>query len=148
MDINPFAIDEIARRELKQVLAQVLREVAPSEAAKFDEVGMDLLKGPADRKGRAAPAESQVRTRGLPVILEAGLVSLHLVSGTLALIELYRGRKDRKDQQEIENSIREEWKRALMKAGMSLDLANQVPVKYSADMIRFITQRLNKPDEQ
>lgn len=79
--------------------------------------------------------------------MEAGFVCLHLVAGTLALLDAYVKKKERQEQKELEYTIREEWQKALIQAGMPQDLARQIPVKFSADMIRFIaTQRFPQAD--
>jgi hypothetical protein len=148
--MNSYALapDESSYRELKNVLTNILRDVAPGEVSAFEKTGA-LIPGVASVDNESKSEERRVRTRGIPGVMEAGLVSLHLVAGTLALVEMYRKRRERLEQRELENSIRQEWQKALIQAGMSAELANQIPVKFSPDMIRFITtQRFRTPDER
>jgi hypothetical protein len=78
-----------------------------------------------------------------------GVLCIHLVAGTLALVDAYLKKKERAEQKELEYSITEEWHKALIQAGMPAEVARKIPLKFSADMMRFITaQRLLTTDDR
>ena len=106
----------------------------------FDRVDLaDLREGP--------PAGKNRRRRVLsPIGVELGTISLHLISGTLALIGIYHAHKGRQAQRQLELELQREWVAALIGAGMRPDVAAQIPLACSADLIRFIAeQRLGAP---
>ncbi|MCX6593147.1 MAG: hypothetical protein NTZ56_16645 [Acidobacteria bacterium] len=134
--------DEHSRYEFKELLIGILRHVAPDEAPSFE--AMKEVSDPETVKR----ALRRGRTRSIPGGIEMGVVGLHLVTGTLALVEGYRVWKDRKDRVEMENDIRQAWQQALVHAGMTPELARLIPVKFTPDMIRFITKvLLDKPGD-
>jgi hypothetical protein len=114
--------------ELKEILINVGGDVAPEERVDFDKARAAILSAQARRGG----------LRTMPGLAEAGLLSLHLISGTLALIEIYRTRKLKKEDAEFERQLRDEWIKALVAAGMSSEMARLVPLKRCADVIRFM----------
>jgi hypothetical protein len=135
MDLSVCVPDERSRRELKGFLTNVLRDVAPGEVSRFDAI-KDISDVAALARPSGAPSR---RIRGIPSGIEVGVIFVHLVTGTLALIEGYRSRRERRERQESEYEIRQAWQQALIQAGMSAELAKLIPVKFSPDMIRFIT---------
>jgi hypothetical protein len=135
MGLAIYIPDEQSRRDLKGILSEILREIAPNEVSRFDAI-KDISDSADLQKQLGVP---RVRTRGIPGV-EFGSVCLHLVAGTLALIEIYRKKKEHREQQELEYDIRQAWQEALIQAGMSPELARLIPVKFSPDMIRFLTR--------
>jgi hypothetical protein len=138
MNLFSVAPDEHSRRDLNDVFTAILQDIAPDEIPMLATVE-DLVPGAVPPVTKSASGLGRVRRRGFPGAMEGGLVCLHLVAGTLALLDSYVKRKERREQKELEYSIREEWQKALIQAGMPQELARQIPVKFSADMIRFIT---------
>ena len=131
-------IPEDGVHELRVFLSGVLRELAPDELDGFVRSGETAIR----RQLSPNPLPS-FRSRGVAGMMEVGVVAIHLIAGTLGLVEMYRTRKDRKEQLEFERNIVQEWQKALIEAGMSPDLARQIPVKFSGDVIRFVAgQRL------
>jgi hypothetical protein len=122
--------------DLKAILSDIIADVAPNEVPEFDESGMELLE--------RAFAPRLAGSRNLPALVEAGLLAAHLVAGAFALIEIYRARRERQDQKTLENELNAVWRQALVDAGLSPGLADQIPMKYSPDMIRFIMKYVNK----
>lgn len=96
-----------------------------------------------ESKGNSGPAAAESRsvTGRVRRVLETGVVCVHLVAGTLALVDAYVKKKERQEQKELEYSIRGEWQRALIQSGMSPELARHIRLKFSADMIRFIVMQ-------
>jgi len=131
MDLSAYFPEEQPRREFRALVTGILQDVAPEEVFHFEAMNNtpDDVASESTRDGR---------TRGLPGMIEVGVVCLHLVTGTLAVIESYRQRKERLDRQDVERGMTKAWQQALVQAGMSLDLARLIPVKFSPDMIRFI----------
>ena len=103
--------------ELRTILTDVCRDIAPLEEPAFDAARAVLSE--EDLRPSDTPA---LVTRALPGVIEAGLLSVHLLAGSLALIETYRTRKLREEEREFEYEIREEWQKALIAAGMSCPL--------------------------
>jgi hypothetical protein len=146
MNLLSVAPDEHSRRDLNDVFTTILQDIAPDEIPMLATVE-DLAPGAVPPVTQSASGLGRVRRRGFPGAMEGGLVCLHLVAGTLALLDSYVKRKERREQKELEYSISEEWQKALIQAGMPQELARQIPVKFSADMIRFITtQRFPQVD--
>jgi hypothetical protein len=133
--------NEAAYQDLKTILSDALRDVAPLEKPTFDELRTAMLNDSPVPDAKSTDRRA-VRTRGFPGIVEASVYSIHLLTGTLALIEMYQTKKLRREERELENEIRQEWTKALIQAGMSPELANLVPVKRCPDMIRFLTTQL------
>jgi len=129
--------------EMTVFLAAVLRDIAPHEAPAFGHVGLATIRRAMNLETMPLPG-----ARSITGIVELGVIALHLVAGTLALIETYRRQKELKEHSEFQENIQQEWQKALIEAGMPYELARQVPVKYCAEMIQFIVaQRLGKPSE-
>jgi hypothetical protein len=142
MEPSVLITSEDARRELHTVFTRILEDVAPGEAAKLPKLEDAILEFHAQ-----PDLLGNVRKRSFPA--EAGFLSLHLVAGTLALIDIIVKRKERLEQREFELNVRREWQKALIEAGMDAALARLIPVKFSADVIRFIvSQRLRSTDDQ
>ena len=138
MNFSSVVPDEHSRRELNDVFTTILQDIAPDEIPMLATVE-GLASGTVPSVTQSDSGLGRVRRRGFPGAMEAGFVCLHLVAGTLALLDSYVKRKERQEQKELEYTIREEWQKALIQAGMPQELAHQIPVKFSADMIRFIT---------
>ncbi len=144
MKFSAVVPQESARRELNDLWTKILDDVAPSEIPMLTSIE-NLEFAESDSDGTPSSPSSRVRKRGGPGSIEVGLLCIHLVAGTLALIDLCAKTKERIEAREFEKSIRREWQKALIQAGMSPHLADQIPVKFSAEMIRFITsQRLSQ----
>jgi len=148
MNFSAVVPDERSRRELNDMLTKILDDVAPGETSMLLRVEASIADS-APAATKSTLVTNRVRRRGFPGVIETGLVCLHLLAGTLALVDAYVRRKERQEQREFEYTIKEEWEKALIHAGMSPELAREIPVKFSADMIRFIiTQRLPQPDDR
>jgi hypothetical protein len=120
--------DDTEFAKLKELLTNVGLDVAPGQRVDFDTARSAILTARAHRGG----------LRTMPGLVEAGLLSLHLISGTLAVIEIYRTRKIKTEDLEFERELRNEWIKALVAAGMSNEMARLVPLKRCADVIRFM----------
>jgi len=144
MDLSAFFSEEQPRRAFNELVTGILRDVAPEEVFQFE-----TTTGTPDDLAEAVQSTGGGRTRGLPGTIELGVVCLHLVTGTLAVIESYRQRKERSERQDVERDITQAWQHALIEAGMSPDLARLIPVKFSPDMIRFLmTLRLREKEPE
>src|SRR5258708_3717714 len=88
MNLYDVLPEESSRRELNEVFAKILLDVAPSELPmlkSIEHVTPDL----STSEVASVSGPGRLRKRGLPGVMEAGLVSIHLVAGTLALIDIY-----------------------------------------------------------
>ena len=134
--------DDTAFHELKILLNEVALDVAPSEKLAFDQARRTLLGA------KRSPVDPQRRDmRTVPGVVEAGLLSLHLLAGTLAIIEMYKAKRARERDDAFEREIHEEWQKALIDAGMSAELARMIPVSRTADVIRFIAKQRMQPGD-
>ena len=139
--MSNFLTDETGFRCLAAMLTDVLRDIAPLEEPNFNEL-RDAMLNRVSAMPATHTSRPLMKTRGLPEVVGVGVLSLHLLSGTLALIELYRARKIRREERDFEYAIQGAWTKALIQAGMNQELAKTVPVKHCPDMIRFITTQL------
>lgn len=135
MDLYDYFPEEPPRRAFSDLVASILRDVAPGEVDAFE-----ASDGSFVAPGENSPVDHGGRTRGLPEMVEIGMVCLHLLTGTLAVIEGYRRRKERMERHEAEHALTQVWQEALIETGMSSDLARLIPVKFSPDMMRFLVR--------
>ncbi len=136
-------MDQSDIHQMQLILRNMIAEVAPDELPTFDRVGSSLIA----RLARGSGGQ-RVRTRGLPVPADVGLMSLHIIVGTLAVLELWRKGKEFRERLEFEREVQHEWEKALIAAGMKAEYARRLPAKYCPELIRFITaQRLGSPNE-
>lgn len=129
--------DDVAFNALAAILNDAFADVRPTEVPQFGALRGALLKSPT------GSIRAGVRTRDLPHVGEAALLALHLLSGTLAAIEVWQARKRVREEQRFEDEIRQVWIEALIKAGMSPELAAVVPVNRCPDMIKFLMNHVD-----
>lgn len=143
MDTNPILSDVAAYEDFRTLIAEILRVVAPHEMQGLDRRLFRALSAGTD--GEIVPmviARDQVRSLN---VIEVGVLSLHLIAGTISLVEMYRARKVKREEQEREFELQREWEESLIAAGMDAETARQIPVKFSPGVIRFITtQRIRQ----
>jgi hypothetical protein len=127
--------------QLKPVVRKIIEDVAPVEATQLDSVTASALNSALYRTKNPAPG---LRQRGVGYA-EIGVASIHLFAAIFAVFEIVRRAKHLSEQREFEHNVQQELHKALIKAGMSAELARLIPVKYSGDIIRFIVAQQLQP---
>jgi hypothetical protein len=123
----------------KDEITKILEYAAPDEATAFDLFGNDVIQECAQTTLRPAMS-SKGPTFEFSAALEVGLVTIHLVAGTLALIETLQRIKVRGEEKALESSIRTEWTQFLIAQGMSEPLAIKIPIKFSLELAVFLAK--------
>jgi hypothetical protein len=130
-------VDDAFYHDLHQVLLHVLNEQAPEEAELFNDVGPELVKQYVDSKQASG-------TRGISFefspLIEASMLSVHLIVATVALIEMCTKIRQMREERSLRSRLEQEWKRLLVKEGMTPELASLIPLKYSPELLDFITK--------
>ena len=137
MDKDLFYAAVVSNQDFEVVIKDIVGVLAPAEVPLLKRRLSRLLALRKEALPRSS-AEERIRSIGP---LEVGVLSLHLITGTMALIEIYRTRAAKLDERERELELQREWEEALRTAGMDAELARQIPVKFSPGIIRFIAKQ-------
>jgi hypothetical protein len=105
----------------------------------FDAFGEDLVQE-IEADLRSPRGSSKGTTFEFGPALESCMVTVHLVAGTLALIDIIFRARATKDEQELKLNIQEQWTQFLVSQGMPIKLAQSIPVKYSLDLAAFLAK--------
>jgi hypothetical protein len=125
--------------DLRNEIAKILSDVAPDESAAFEAFGADLVQEVAADL-RLPDRSSTGVTFEFGPALESCMVTVHLVAGTLALIDIISRAEGAKDERHLKLKIEEEWPQFLVSRGMAIELARTIPVKYSLDLAVFLAK--------
>jgi hypothetical protein len=125
--------------DLKNEIGKILGDVAPGEYAAFEVFGEDLVREMAADL-RSPARSSKGGTFEFGPALESCMVTVHLVAGTLALIDIIFRAKGAKDERDLKLKIQDDWTQFLVSQGMAVELARSIPVKYSLDLAAFLAK--------
>jgi hypothetical protein len=125
--------------DLKDEIIKILEYAAPDEVAALRLFGDDLMEGIA-RSAHSPGKRSNAPTFEFSPALDISLVTMHLIAGTLALIEAIQRTKVRREEKASESNIRKEWAQFLLAQGMSEGLANTIPIKFSLELSIFLAK--------
>jgi hypothetical protein len=129
-----FPDDEVFYADLARVLGEVLEDVAPEQSRVFRKVGPALLRQEAETRASVlSGAADEFATS-----IEVSLVAAHVIAGTLSLVDIYLHTSRLREEGDTENKFRREWCNLLVEHGLDPELARMIPVKFSAEIMRFL----------
>jgi len=120
---------------LNALITNILEEHAPSEVGLFKTVGKDLI---ANSRTRPRRAGSELAESTFAPDLESGVLMLHLVAGTLSLVEIYTASRRRRSEKLLEGEVQSAWEEFLIKRGVPPFLAHQIQVRYGKELFRIL----------
>lgn len=129
--------DDAFYGDLHQILVNILNEHSTEEGDLFKELGPEALKNYVTTRDKSG-------ARGISFefspLIDTGLLSVHLIVATVAVIELYAKVRTTRNEEASRSRFEEEWRRLLIEEGMPEEVARLIPVKYSLDLLDFLVK--------
>src|SRR6267154_4591608 len=120
---------------LHQLIGTILREHSPEEVPVFDSLGLELL-----RTGLKKNSDSDITESTFAPDLDSGLLMLHLLAGTLSMIEIYYSGRRIREEAKHQKEFQRLWEECLIKRGVPPEVARLIPVHYGAELFRIINR--------
>jgi len=114
---------------LHKLMGTILREHSPQEVPAFDSIGLELLEDRLKKNRKSDITESTFAPD-----LESGLLMLHLLGGTLSLIEIYRSSRRMREEAKHQEELQRLWEECLVKRGVPPHLAHLIAFRNGADL--------------
>jgi len=118
-----------------QIVSEVLAEHAPNEFEAFELVGRELI---ASRLLAEKPKKQNPKTFGFASEIEAGLLMVHLVAGTLAAVETFLSAQRLKDEAALRKELKKVWFERLVANNVPPLIAQLASEQKTADLLRFL----------
>ncbi|HEX3103286.1 MAG TPA: hypothetical protein VHQ22_02480 [Terriglobales bacterium] len=128
---------------LNELFARILEEHSPSEVAVFKAVGSELITNGLNKHHKSGRALTEY---DFALDLDSGLLLLHLLAGTLSLVEIYAVGKRLKYEKSQQAEIQATWEEFLIKNGVPRFLAKQIQARYGVELFRIIVSHQEKED--
>lgn len=114
--------------------SSIVKEIAPNELEDYA-----LL---VDSYAHAASIPRSKRSDsdrfGFGVETEFVLISGHILAGLLAMFEMFVASRRIRHEKLTADQLRDAWTRFLMKQGLSRELAEAIPARNAAEMLRIL----------
>jgi hypothetical protein len=130
--------DDSFYTDLSALLGVVLQDVAPDEAKVLTKLGPAFLRN-AENLHRHSGLRGV--TNEFSSVIELGLVTSHLIAGTLALIDVYLHTRRIREEHETEAKVQQEWVNLLIEEGLDPRLARMIAAQFTPEIVKFLLRR-------
>jgi hypothetical protein len=120
---------------LFELVRRILEEHSPQECAAFSTIGRDLIAGRLEKPSSGGKDPSQY---GIAPELEAGLLMVHLVAGTLSLLEAYISVRRIREEAPYRAELQRSWEECLINNNVPPSIARLIPVHHTEELLRII----------
>jgi hypothetical protein len=125
------------------LLQDVVENHFPAEASAFEVVGRDLIR--SQLSNRDDDSKEDPSAYGFAQELDTGLLIVHLVAGTLSLIEVYLAASRLRTEKQELAELQKLWETYLVRNNIPPTLASWIPARHAADLLRVIIETTNLP---